>query len=288
MDQLTKNQIIFITGATSGIGKITACWLAQRGATVVATERNEEKGKQLIHDFKRDFPNSKGTLETLHCDLSCFMSVVDAVKIFKKKYKRIDLLINNAGIFNAKHKISNDGIEETFQVNILSPLLLTLLFEQMIIDSKGRVINTSSSFHHGTINFNDIEGRRFYSGLNAYRQSKLAEILICKIIDARIKKFGALIFCQHPGIVRTNLGNSKCSLFNMGLKLIGKSAEKGAETLIYLATSPADKLISGEYYAFKKIWKTKPQSNNLVLAEKLFKVALSYIEPYFNKYLFFN
>jgi NAD(P)-dependent dehydrogenase (short-subunit alcohol dehydrogenase family) len=288
MDQTLKDQIIFITGATSGIGKIALCRLAQLGATVVVTARDDEKGQKLGLDFKRDNPDCQGSIEIIHCDLSSFMSVVEAVKHFKKKHKKIDMLINNAGIFNSKHRITKDGIEETFQVNVLSPFLLIMLFEQMISENKGRIITTSSSFHHGTINFNDIEGRRFYSGLNAYRQSKLAELLLCKIIDGRIKQSGAHIFCQHPGIVRTNLGKSNSPFFNFGLRLIGKSVEKGAETLIYLATSPSENLISGEYYANKRIWKTKPQSNNPMLAEKLFNVALTYIEPYINQYLFFN
>jgi len=216
------------------------------------------------------------------------MSIADAVKTFKKKHHRLDLLINNAGVFNAKFRLSNDGIEETFQVNVLAPLLLSLLFEKMIIENKGRIINTSSSFHHGNINFNDIEGRRVYSGLNAYRQSKLAEILLSKVIHTRISQSGALIFSQHPGVIRTNLGKTNGLLFNAGLRLVGKSPEKGAETMIYLATSPATELVSGEYYAFKRIWKSKPQSNNFSLAEQLFKVASSYIEQYTDETLFFN
>jgi NAD(P)-dependent dehydrogenase (short-subunit alcohol dehydrogenase family) len=288
MNQPNISPIILITGATSGIGRIAAFRLAESGATIVATARNEQKGNQLISDFKHDYPYAKGKIEILHCDLSSFMSVVDVVKNFKKKYSRIDLLINNAGIFNSHLRLSNDGIEETFQVNVLSPFLLTLLLEDMIIASKGRIINTSSSFHHGSINFNDLEGRKFFSGLNAYRQSKLSEILISRIINKRIESCGAFIFCQHPGVVRTNLGKTNSPLFNVGLKLIGKSPEKGAETMIYLATAPSDELISGEFYANKRIWKTKPQSNNMLLAENIYNVALSYIEPYTDKNIFLN
>jgi len=288
MNKPFNDQIIFITGATSGIGKVALYHFAQLGATVVATARDIEKGKKLVLDFKKNNSNCPGTIEIIHCDLSSFMSVVEAVRQFKLKHKRIDILINNAGIFNLNHRLSKDGIEETFQVNVLSPFLLIMLFEQMIIENKGRIITTSSSFHHGNINFNDIEGRRFYSGLNAYRQSKLAEILLCKIIHSRINPSGAQIFCQHPGIVRTNLGKNGSPIFNLGLRLIGKSVEKGAETLIYLATSPSENLTSGEYYAYKKIWKTKPQSNNPILADKLRKLVMSYIEPFINQYLYYN
>lgn len=283
-----ESQIILITGATSGIGKYTSLILAQMGATVVATARNEEKAMQLVRDFKSAFPDSKGKIEILPCNLARFLSVVEAVKTFKRKYQRIDILINNAGVFNLKRRLTEDGIEETFQVNVLSPLLLTLLFEQMIIESKGRIINTSSSFHHGTINFNDLEGRHYYSGLNAYRQSKLAEILITRRINTRLKNNGAYIFCQHPGIVRTNLGKSNSLFLNLGLRIIGKSVKRGAETLIYLSTSTPDQLVSGGYYANKRLWKSKPHSNDMDLADELIHSALLYLEPYINQYKFNN
>lgn len=283
MQLKTNDQIVFITGATSGIGKVAACTLAQNGATVVATTRNEKKGEELITFFEKNYSDKKGEIELLHCNLSSFDSIIHAVRSFKEKYSKLDILINNAGIFNNRFKTSENGIEETFQVNVLSPLLLTHLLCENIIGAKGRIINTSSCFHHGTIHFNDIEGRKFYSGFNAYRQSKLAELLLTKIIDQKLDGTGVQIYCQHPGVVRTNLGKASNKIFNFGLNLIGTSPEKGAETLIYLATTPKEKLISGKYYASKKISRTKPDSNNMQLAEDLFRVCRHFLGIYISE-----
>jgi NAD(P)-dependent dehydrogenase (short-subunit alcohol dehydrogenase family) len=272
--------IVFITGATSGIGKVAACTLAHKGAIVVATARNENKGRELINFFEKNYLEKKGKIEILHCDLTSFESIINAVENFKSRYLKLDILINNAGIYNSKFKTSANGIEETFQVNVLAPLFLTHLLCDRIISAKGRIINTSSSFHHGTINFNDLEGRKFYSGFNAYRQSKLAELLLTKIVDQKLDGTGVHIYCQHPGVVRTNLGKASNKIFNMGLNLIGTSPDKGAETLIYLATTPKEELKSGKYYAHKKVWKTKPNSNNIQLAEELFRVCRHFLGVY--------
>jgi NAD(P)-dependent dehydrogenase (short-subunit alcohol dehydrogenase family) len=276
----TSKQIVFLTGATSGIGKLAACALAQRGATVVATARDEKKGRELINFFEKKFPGKTGEIEILNCDLSSFESIVNAVESFKKRYLKLDLLINNAGIYNSHFKTSANGIEETFHVNVLAPLLLTHLLCDMVIRAKGRIINTSSSFHHGKINFNDIEGRKMYSGFNAYRQSKLAELLLNKIINQKLDGTGVHIYSQHPGVVKTNLGKASNKIFNMGLNLIGTSPEKGTETMIYLATTPKEKLVSGKYYAYKKMWKTKPDSNNIKLADELFRVCRHFLGIY--------
>jgi len=279
-DDKLKDQIVFITGATSGIGRVAACKLAQKGATVVATARNERKGKELINFFEKNYPDKKGKIEILFCDLSSFESIIHAVSNFKNSHSKLDLLINNAGIFNSHFKTSANGIEETFHVNVLAPLLLSHLFSEMILKSCGRIINTSSSFHHGTINFNDIEGRKFYSGFNAYRQSKLAELLLNRIINQKLIGTGVHIYSQHPWVVKTNLGKASTKIFNFGLNLIGISPEKGAETMIYLATAPKENLISGKYYASKKVWKTKPDSNNILLAENLFRVCGHFLGSY--------
>jgi retinol dehydrogenase-12 len=280
MENNSKNQIVFITGATSGIGRIAACKLAQNGAAVIATARNPEKGKELISYFEKYFPDKTGTIEILSCNLTSFESIAEAVNIFKKKYPKLDLLINNAGIFNSKFKTSYNGIEETFQVNTLAPLLLTHLLCDMIVIARGRIINTSSSFHFGKINFNDIEGHKFYSGFNAYRQSKLAVLLLNKIITQKLNGSGVHIYSHHPGVVRTNLGHDSNRFFSFGLNLIGISLEKGAETLIYLATTPKEKLLPGKYYYRKKVWKTKPGSNNIQSAEELFRVCRRFLGSY--------
>lgn len=280
MDENIQGRNILITGATSGIGRAAALRLAGMGAKVIVPARNTDKGTELINQFHKIYHGGRGTIETIHCDLSSFQSVSKAAQTIRDQYGKLDFLINNAGVYNRIHKTTSDGIEETFQVNVLSQTLLIHLLGDLIIQSNGRIINTTSSFHHGFINFNDIEGRKHYSGFNAYRQSKLSIILLSKIIAQKLKGTGAVVYCQHPGVVRTNLGKSNSKLFNAGLNLIGSTPEKGAETLLYIATTPKQNLSSGSYYAYKKIWKTKPQSNNEQMARELFLVVKTYLSDY--------
>lgn len=273
---MSKPKTIVFTGATSGLGEIAALKALSKGNKLIVFARNPDAKEGLENRFKQSYPTLQCDLEIIPCDLSSFSSVKTAIDKLKSTYESIDMLVNNAGLWNTDFTETSDGIEETFQVNYLTPVLL--LEELIPLLAKGRdpkYIVTASGLHQGTINFEDIEFRKEWSGFKAYRQSKLAVILMCRLYA---KENPTITFCsQHPGVVRTNLGKQFGWLSRSIFFLIGKLAKKGAKTLIHLIESPSKNLVSGEYYANQKVTKITKESNDLTVAEKILKIAKSYL-----------
>ncbi|NDP21378.1 MAG: SDR family NAD(P)-dependent oxidoreductase [Paludibacter sp.] len=279
-----KNKVIFMTGATSGLGKVAALHAANSGATLIVFARNKEKGKELVNFYASNYPNGLGKIEILVGDLSSFASVVSACNEFKTKYDSIDMIINNAGIMSFKPNLSKDGIEETFQVNLLSPLLIChLLFDLLLKSTEPKIIFTASGLHQGEIMFNNLEFKNNFSSYRTYRQSKLGVILCCRLLSGRLKEYNIEIYSQHPGMVRTELGRSAGWISKLIFLLMGVSTKKGAKTLIYLMDSTKNSLISGEYYADEQIKKTTPQSYDMEVAQKLNKTVQKYLKNYLEK-----
>lgn len=280
LNHIMKN--IFITGATSGIGLVAACELASKGNCVWALARTEQKGKELQNHYKTYYSKGRGKIEIVLGDLSSFDSVVEACKQIKGSTDCVDMIINNAGIWNFSYRESKDKIEETLQVNVLSSLLIIhLLFDVLAKSKEPKIIFAASGLHQGEINFSNLEFKKDFSGFRAYRQSKLGVILLCRLLAKRLEKHNVGVYCEHPGLVNTKLGRDANWFSNLFFRLLGSSPEKGAETIIYLAQEENTKLISGEYYAKKKVKKITPQSYDMKVAEKL----LQTLKPYLAKYL---
>ncbi len=272
---------IFITGATSGIGLETACALVADGNHIIATARNLEKGQLLINASKSRNPAAKGTIEIVICDLSSFQSIVSACKEVKSKHSIIDTIINNAGTWNFHYRESKDKIEEIFQVNVLAPLLINhLLFETLSKSADAKSIFAASGLHQGDVDFNNLEFKNKFSGFKAYRQSKLEVILLCRLLAKKPNKGNIGFYCEHPGLVNTQLGRDANWFSNLFFRVFGISPAKGAETLIYLAREDKSKLVSGEYYYLKQVKKITPQSYDMKTAEKLLGVLKSYLKEY--------
>lgn len=167
-----KGTKIFFTGATTGLGKISALKAAAHGATVLVAARDLQKGEALQNQFKTHFPDAKGAIALIPCDLSDLKSVNKACDLILSKHEKLDIIVNNAGTWNFSFTETEDGIEDTFQVNVLSPILIIQRLLPLLEKSKtAKVINTASGLHQGTINFTDIEYRNGFSGFKAYRQS---------------------------------------------------------------------------------------------------------------------
>lgn len=265
-----KDKIVFITGATSGIGKETAMALSHMGATVVMTARNKERGMQTRAEI---MSKTGREVHVIECDLASFDSIKQCVAEFKTRFSKLDVLINNAGVWHSTYNQSKDGIEETFAVNVLAPYLTTaLLLDLLEAAGSARVISTSSGLHFGNINFGDIEYRKHFSGFQAYRQSKLAVILLTRYLAPKLKLRGISINCVHPGFVSTGLGRNGGKIMDSMFRFFGKGARKGAETLIYLASTGFSGNIMGEYFVNKKVRRTTKQSCDLQAAEKLVSV----------------
>ena len=272
---------IFITGATSGIGQVAACELAVHGNRVFAAARNAERGDDLLAHYQANYLQGRGSIEIIICDLSSFESIVHACDELKRKINSLDVLINNAGIWNFSYKESKNKIEETFHVNVLAPLLLNHLLTDLLAQSQdARTIFASSALHQGKVDFANLEYKTNFSGFQAYSQSKLEIILLCRILAKKFNRLNIGVYCEHPGLVSTQLGRDAKWFSVLFFKLMGISPEKGAQTLIYLAEENKSHLVSGEYYTKKAVKKTTPQSNDLKVAQSLLDALKLYLEPY--------
>jgi len=271
-----KGKVVIITGATSGIGKETALSLAKMGATIVLSVRNTEAGEKVKREMIQTTKNKN--IEFLHCDLASLDSVRKFCDLFKEKYDRLDVLINNAGTWDFEgRKESKDGIENIFAVNFVAPFLMTHLLLDLIKKSApSRIISLSSALHTGTIKFDDIEFKEDWSGFKAYRQSKLAIILFTRKLALDLKGTYVTANCIHPGMVATKLGRDAGRFSRLFFKVFGKSPKVGAETSIHLASSPEVEKITGEYWYRSKIGKASKESEDLEAAERLWKVGLDH------------
>lgn len=272
-----KNKIVLITGATSGLGKETALGLARLGATVVFTSRDRLKGEKTRDQLIAASGNEN--IDILKCDLASFKSIKNCCKEFKSKYDKLHVLINNAGVWDFKRRTSKDGIENIFATNFLAPFLMThLLLDVLKKSSPSRIINVTSGMHYGTINFDDIEYEQGFSGAKAYRQSKLGLILFTRFLARKLEGSGVTVNTVHPGMNKTNLGRDAGGFSRIIFKLMGKDPRVGAETSIYLASSPDVEGITGEYFAKRQIKRSSKKSYDMDLAQRLWDVGKKYVK----------
>lgn len=271
-----KDKIALITGATSGIGQVTAIDIAGRGAKLVLPVRDTEKGEALKKEIAEKTGNT--SVEIIPCRLDSLDSIRDCVKAFRQKHDRLHLLINNAGTWETKRKESVDGIEMNFAVNHLAPFLLTYLLLDIIkASAPARIVSVSSTAHkQATMNFNDLEGKKRWSSMRSYAQGKLANIFFTRKLAEELKGTGVTANCLHPGVVRTRLFDKMPTLFQRIFGLVMIPPEKGAETSIYLATSPEVEGVTGGYFAKKKPAKTTRHAQDMEVAEKLWQVSKDY------------
>ncbi len=271
-----KDKIALITGATSGIGRVTALDIAGRGAKLVLPVRDMEKGAALKQEIAEKTGNT--SVEILSCRLDSLDSIRECVEAFRQRHDRLHLLINNAGTWETKRKESADGIEMNFAVNHLAPFLLTYLLLDIIkASAPARIISVSSTAHkQATMNFNDLEGKKRWSGMRSYAQGKLANIFFTRKLARELKDTGVTANCLHPGVVRTRLFDKMPALFQRIFGLFMISPEKGAETTIYLATSPEVEEVTGGYFAKKKPAKTTRHARDMDVAEQLWQVSKDY------------
>lgn len=262
---------ILLTGATSGIGKAAAKKLLKEGHFLILTYRQEEKADKLRQELE---PLAAERFDLQYCDLASFESIHAFADYVCQNYKRLDVLINNAGVLNQRFRESKDGIELTFAVNHLAPFLLTnRLLGLLKKSAPARIVNVSSDLHQGTIHFGDVEMRNNYNGVAAYRQSKLANILFTKELARRLLPTEVTANAMMPGFIATALFEDLNIFMRMLIPLFAKSPDKGAETLVYLALSDEVAGISGKYFKEKKEAISSRQSQNIELARRLWALS---------------
>ena len=274
MSSTTEDRVFVVTGANSGIGKATAWGLARLGGTVVLACRDPTRGEVARQEITRDSGNPRVSLEIV--DLASEASVRSFAKEFPRKHPRLDVLVNNAGVYTSHREVTSDGLERQFEVNYLSGFLLThLLLDLLKKSAPSRIVNVSSSAHlGGTIRFDDLQGERRYGGFRAYNQSKLAQILFTQELARRLEGTGVTVNACHPGVIRTNLGMGGSSVVVRFVKMFLKSPEKGAETPIYLATSPEVEGISGKYFVRNQMLAPSARAQDPAVARRLFEVSM--------------
>jgi NAD(P)-dependent dehydrogenase (short-subunit alcohol dehydrogenase family) len=245
-----------VTGANSGIGRETALALARMGARVVLVCRNHQKGEQAVADIRRETGSSQ--LDLLIADMSSFGSVRALAAQVLQRYRRLDVLINNAGAAVPRRTLSADGIEMTVAGNYLGTALLTFLLLDLLKSSApSRIVNVSSEAHRGRHDVSDLQfERRKYNGLAAYGQSKLLMNAFTFELARRLEGSGVTANCLHPGVVATNIWPSEAPLFIKMVIGVMKpfmlSPKRGAKVSLYLATSPDVANVSGQYFVKSK------------------------------------
>ena len=250
---MMNSKTIVITGATSGIGQVAAERLAQQGARIVQIARSKPRGEQAL--ARLNAISRAG--HTIHyADLSRLSEMKRIAAEVAAAEPRIDVLINNAGAMYNSRQVTEDGLELTFATNHVSYFVLTLGLLSSVPDG-GRIVNTASDAHRGAkLDFGDLQNERGYSGFGVYRKSKLANILFTRELARRVPRVTANSL--HPGFVSTRFGNESggflAMLFRVA-KLGAITPEKGAETIVYLASAPEIANTTGQYF-----YKCKPST----------------------------
>jgi NAD(P)-dependent dehydrogenase (short-subunit alcohol dehydrogenase family) len=275
-DETMKGRVCLVTGATSGIGRITAQTLAGMGATVIVVGRNQVKTQAVVDEIKQATGNPN--LDLFITDFSVQQQIRDLAGKVLDRHPHLHVLVNNAGAINRKRSVSVDGIEMTFAVNHLAYFLLTnLLLDRLKADSPARIVNVASGAHKSaTIPFDDLANERGYRGFKVYGQTKLANILFTYELARRLEGSGVTANCLHPGVIATGFGHNDGGLFNIALNLARpflKKPEQGADTSIYLASSPEVEGLNGQYFIDRKPTKSSPASYDEQVARRLWKIS---------------
>jgi NAD(P)-dependent dehydrogenase (short-subunit alcohol dehydrogenase family) len=246
--------VALVTGGTSGIGKATATALAAMGADVVVVGRNRERGEQAAAEIRA---KTGGRVDLALSDLASQAEVRALAEGFRRRYDRLDVLVNNAGLVQSTRTESPDGIETTFAINHLAPFLLTnLLLDVLKESAPSRIVTVSSEAERwGNLDFEDLQSRKKYRGFPVYGMTKLANIMFTYELAERLKGTGVTATCMHPGAVNTRFGADSTGpmtiLFRLS-KPFMRTPKQGADTLIWLASSPEVEGLSGRYYSDRK------------------------------------
>ncbi|MGY5853925.1 MAG: SDR family oxidoreductase [Candidatus Thorarchaeota archaeon] len=250
-----KGKICIVTGSNSGIGKETTRALAEKGAKVIMVVRNQERGDIAKSDILESTGND--SIELMLCDLSLMSDIRRLAQEFKNRYDRLDVLINNAGVVVSKRHVTSEGFERTLAVNYLAPFMMTHeLLPLLQSSAPARVVNLSSGLHKSAkFDIDDIQSENKYKSMSVYGTAKLLVVMHTYELARRLEGTGVTVNVAHPGFVATNLGaNTGSRLSSFMFKLVKpfqKSAPEGAETSVYLASSPEVDGVTGRYFAKK-------------------------------------
>ena len=247
-----KDKTCVITGATAGIGLQTAARLGALGARLLLVGRSREKGTAALAWLRAKVPGI--AVEMHYADLSRYDEILRLATALLDQAARIDVLLNNAGAIFARREATPDGLERTFALNHMGYFRLTaLLRPRLIASAPARIVNVASEAHRGVqLDFNDLQTSKRYSGWTAYKRSKLADILFTRELARQLRRTAVTVNCLHPGFVASDFGENNRGIWRLGIKVAKSlgaiSVERGAETPVYLSSSPNVDRISGKYF----------------------------------------
>ena len=271
-----QRKTVIVTGGNSGIGKITAHVLIQQGYDVIIVCRNQTAGEQACAEFNQTGP---GKAQLVLCDFSRPKQIQAAAERILEQHPSLELLVNNAGAYFPKRFTTDNGLEMTFAVNHLGYFHFTaLLLPALLSAENARIVNVASRAHtRGKLHFDDLHyTARKYNAMGAYSSSKLMNVLFTFELARRLAGTRVTANCLHPGVIRTGFGQDHSGWFNVAIRIAKPlmiSPEKGAETSIYLATSPEVQGVTGTYFAQSRPKTPHRRATRIEDAKQLWKLS---------------
>jgi Dehydrogenases with different specificities (related to short-chain alcohol dehydrogenases) len=262
-----KNKVILITGSTDGIGKQCALELARKGATVLLHGRNPSLGKTVLEQSSSDLQNDK--LGLFVADFASLKQVRRLADEILDKHTKLDVLVNNAGVYMRDRQLTEDGFEVTFGVNHLAPFLLTnLLLDLLKKSAPSKIINVSSMVHQNApFDFHNLQGEKRFDAYDAYSTSKLANLLFTYVLANRLHNSGVTVNALHPGVIATKM--LRAGFGSMG----GRPVEDGAARIEYLIETPGIENASGKYFVNDKEQTSSPHSRDEKLQKQFWALS---------------
>ncbi len=269
-------KVVLITGGTGGIGRETAKALAGMGASVAIVARNEEKAKRVVDEIKQATGNQN--VDYLIADLSSQAQVRQVADEFRRRYNRLDVLVNNAGGFFMKRRMSVDDVPYSWALNHYAYFLLTnLLLDMLKASAPARIINVSSMAHLGAnLDFKGLRNDDTHGGWVAYSDTKLANVLFTYELARRLEGTGVTVNALHPGFVSTGFAKNNGVIANAFMWLLQPftiSPAQGAQTSVYLASSPEVEGVTGEYFVKKQPEPSSKASYDKEAARELWEIS---------------
>ncbi len=270
-----QGKTVVITGATSGIGLVAAQKLAGMGARLVLIARDRARGEMALNRIKAANPNAQHAIH--YADLSSLAEMKRVAAAVAAAEPKIDVLINNAGALFNTRKETIDGIEMTFAMNHLAYFVITHdLLDRLKATPGARIVSTASDAHKGPqLDLDDLQFKRGYSGFKVYGRSKLANILFTRELARKIAGTGVTANCLHPGFVATRFGDNNGGWVKLAIglakQLFAISQEKGAKTIVHLASSPEVATASGGYYYKNALTTPSAEARDDAVARRLWQ-----------------
>lgn len=268
-------KVFILTGATSGIGKVLAADLAKTGETVVLIGRDAERGKAALDEVRLAVPNANLDLQL--CDLSILSSVRNLAEILKSRYEWIDVLINNASVYKRNRVVTVDGFEEMFAANHLGPFLLTnLLLEplQAAVQKNGaaRILNITAP-STTQLNFEDLQGERNFTSINAFGATKMANLLFTFALARRLENTGIAVNAIHPGLARSGLMKEAFFLIRLLTRLTSSPPEKVTGPILQAAVAPEFEKTTGKFFHNGKEIEVPAYAHDPTAQQRLWEIS---------------